>query len=99
MAVKLKGPEKINLLLGDVLKRVTVGQQLPKDLGAALLASVENLRQGVQQTFAVEISRVLSKVDFSEIANDIASNYSLKVNAEIRLEPKKGKNKKKVKKI
>jgi len=89
MKKQRRAQDRIQDIFGDILKRVPVAElKLPKTKALALLSSIENMRQSVQQTFAAELSDVLSKMDFDKIANDLATNYTLKVNAEIRLEPK-----------
>ena len=93
--MKKQAQDKWQNLLSDVfekLSRNTVGDlKIPKEMVATLLSNVDHLRTSLQHTYATEVARVLSKVDFHKIANDVASNYTIKVNAEIHLEPKKKK--------
>lgn len=84
--------------LSDVLKKMPLGTMgdlgLPKEVMSALLANIEKARQSAQDVFAHEIAKVLSKVDFQNMLDDVVKNYKIKLSAEIELEPKR-KNKRK----
>ncbi len=54
------------------------------------IANVEKARMGVLNTFSAEVSKMLAGVDIQKIADEIAKNYKIKINAEIRFEPKDG---------
>lgn len=80
-------------ILGEVLRKVPitgVGEiRVPSDVRRVLLMNVENLRENALAIFAKEVSRVLSKVDFQNIADDVLRNYSLRVEARLDFVPKK----------
>ena len=63
--------------------------RMPKEIRRALLANIENIREGALEIFAQEVSRVLSKVDFQRVVNDVLQNYTLNLEARITLSPKK----------
>ena len=90
--MKKKFRESASDLLGDVLRRVPLSGvselKLPSDLRRVLVANIENMREGAIDAFAKEISKVLSKIDFQTIIDDVIKNYSLKVEAKIELQPK-----------
>jgi hypothetical protein len=88
--IKIVAPE----LLNDIVRRMASELQMPKD---ALESAIENMgkfRQGALDGISREVGKALNRVDFGRITNDILENYTLKVNAEIRLEPKKKAKKK-----
>lgn len=79
-------------IIGEVLRKVPLSGvaelNVPKEIRKALVANIENLRNGVLDVFAVEISRVLSKLDAQKLADEVFKNYVLKVEAKIELQPK-----------
>ena len=77
--------DKLQDLVGDVLR-----PRLPKEIVEGIMANVEKARMGVLNTFSAEVSKMLAGVDIQKIADEIAKNYKIKINAEIRFEPKDG---------
>lgn len=79
-------------ILGDVLRKVPLSGvaelNVPKEIRKAVVANIENLRNGVLDVFAVEISRVLSKLDVQKLTDEVLKNYTLKIEAKIELQPK-----------
>jgi hypothetical protein len=84
-------------LIGDVLRKVPLSGvaeiRVPSDIRRVLVANIENLRENALDVFAKEISKVLSKVDFQSIIDDVLKNYTLRVEAKIDLVPKNRKTK------
>lgn len=85
-------------IIGDVLRKASlsgVGEiRLPSDVRRVIVANIENMREGAIEVFAREISKVLAKVDFQHILDDVLKNYTLRLEAKIELVPK-GKSKEK----
>jgi hypothetical protein len=52
--------------------------------------NIEKVRESAVEIFAKEISKVLAKVDVHNIVEDVAKNYSLRIEARIDLSPKSG---------
>jgi hypothetical protein len=80
-------------LLGDVLRKTLPGGgefSLPADIRRALVHNIEKVRESAVEIFAKEISKVLAKVDVHNIVEDVAKNYSLRIEARIDLSPKHG---------
>ena len=81
-------------LIGDVLKKVPitgVGDiRVPSDVRRLIVANVESLRESALEIFANELSRFIRKVDVQHVLDDILNNYTLKLEARIDLQPKKG---------
>lgn len=80
-------------LLGDVLRKVPIagvdGMRLSADVKRVVVTNVEALRESALDVFAHEVSKVLSRLDFQRIADDVFRNYSLKLEAKIELQPKR----------
>ncbi len=79
-------------IFGDVLKKVNLGGS---DVAHALQGNVDKLRQGITVAIAREVARAFSQVNLGRIVDDLASGYNLRINAEISLEPKSKKGKRK----
>ena len=81
-------------LLGDVLRKVPLpggGEiPLPGDIRRVLVHNIEKVRESAVDIFAKEISKVLAKIDVHNIIEDVAKNYSLRIEARIDLSPKPG---------
>ena len=81
-------------LLGDVLRKMPLPGgadfSLPADIRRALVQNIEKVRESAVEIFAKEISKVLAKVDVHNIVEDVAKNYSLRIEARIDLTPKSG---------
>jgi hypothetical protein len=79
-------------ILEDVLRKVPLSGvseiRVPSDVRKVLVANIENLRENALDIFSREVSRVLSRVDFQRLVNDVLRNYTLKVEAKIELVPK-----------
>jgi hypothetical protein len=79
-------------ILEEVLRKVPLSGvaeiRVPSDVRKVLVANIENLRESALDVFSREVSRVLSRVDFQRLANDVLRNYTLKVEAKIELVPK-----------
>ncbi|MCO5142024.1 MAG: hypothetical protein M9962_02915 [Oligoflexia bacterium] len=89
-------------LLGDVLRKVPIGGvgeiKVPSDVRRVLFANIEKMRESALDIFAKEVARVLSQIDFQKILKDAFDNYTLKIEARVKLEPKGSKASKKDKK-
>jgi hypothetical protein len=83
-------------LLGDVLRKVPIGGvdglRLPADVKRVVVQNIESLRESVTDIFAQEVSKVLSRMDFQRLADNVFRSYSLHVEAKIELRPKKKRN-------
>jgi hypothetical protein len=88
--IKQQAQEKIQDLFGEVMKRVPITGELklPKEVVHGVLANVEKARMGVLSVFSHEMEKVFSRVDVAKILTSIAKDYTLKINAELKLEPK-----------
>lgn len=79
-------------IIGEVLRKMPLSGvaelNVPKEIRKAVVANIENLRNGVLDVFAVEISRVLSKLDVQKLTDEVLKNYTLKIEANIELKPK-----------
>jgi hypothetical protein len=88
--IKIVAPD----LLNDILKRAVSELPLPKEAMGLAFTNIEKFRQGARDSLSREISKAFNRVDFGRITSEILKNYTLKVNAEIRLEPKRKSKKK-----
>jgi hypothetical protein len=83
-------------LWGGVLRKVPLQGvaeiRVPSDIRRVLVSNIENLRENALDIFAKEISKVLSKVDFQSIIDDVLKNYTLKIEAKVELHPKGNRN-------
>ncbi len=81
---------------GGVLRKVPLQGvaeiRVPSDIRRLLVSNIENLRENALDIFAKEISKVLSKVDFQSIIDDVLKNYTLKIEAKVELHPKGNRN-------
>lgn len=81
---------------GGVLRKVPLQGvaeiRVPSDIRRVLVSNIENLRENALDIFAKEISKVLSKVDFQSIIDDVLKNYTLKIEAKVELHPKGNRN-------
>lgn len=79
-------------LIGDVLRKVPisgVGEiKVPSDVRRVLFSNIEKMRESALDIFAKEVARVLSQVDFQKILKDAVDNYTVKIEAKVKLEPK-----------
>ena len=81
-------------LLGDVLRKMPLpgGAELPfpNEIRRALVQNIEKVRESAVDILAKEISKVVSRIDVHNIIEDVARNYSLRIEARIDLTPKAG---------
>jgi hypothetical protein len=94
----MKRRDSVGLIAG-VLKKMPLSGvaeiRVPSDIRRVLVANIEKLRENSLEIFANEISKVLAKVDFQRIIDDVLKNYTLRVEASIDLVPKGRKKTKK----
>jgi ribosomal protein RSM22 (predicted rRNA methylase) len=93
MKRKRKTQDRIQEILGDVMRRLPLSQgmsdiTLPKELLGALQANIEKSRAGVMNVLSREITKVVSRVDAQTVLEEILRNNRIKIQAEIILEPK-----------
>lgn len=96
MSQRKKTGKSAQDILGEVLRRAPLfgvaDLNLPKEIRRSLAGNIENLRNGVLDIVAVEVSRVLGKIDLEKLTDYVLKNYSLRLEAKIELAPKKRKN-------
>lgn len=84
-------------ILGDVLRKVPLSGvaeiRVPSDIRRVVVANVENLRENALDIFAKEVSKVLGRLDFQHIIDDVLKNYTLRLEAKVDFLPKGRKTK------
>jgi hypothetical protein len=92
----MKNRTKTKGIFSEVLKRVSITPgmelKLPKEILQAIQLNIEKTRDSVLSILSKEISRVVATIDTQSVLEEILRNHSIKIQAEIILEPK---NKKK----
>jgi len=90
----MRRKERKGGLIGEVLRKVPLGGgeglSLPSDVRRVLVQNIEKVREAAVDILAKEISKVVSRIDVHNIIEDVAKNYSLRIEARIDLTPKPG---------
>ena len=96
--IKDQAQEKIQDVISDVFRKVpkAAGEmKLPKEVVSSLLMNLENIRSGLLGVLSKEVELLFSNVDVEKLILELTKNYKIKINAEVKFEPKEKPKRKK----